>query len=36
MKNFLCWKDKTIAKKKMIGWLPDDVTEEVDDEAGSR
>ena len=30
MKNFLFCKDKTIAKKKILGWLPDDVTEEFD------
>ena len=36
MKNFLFEKDKTIAKKKLSGWLPDDVTEEFDDEEGSR
>ena len=36
MKNLLFGKDKTIAKKKVLGWLPDAVTEEFDDKEVSR
>ena len=33
MKNCLLWKDKSIATKKIAGWLLENVTEEVDDKA---
>jgi hypothetical protein len=36
MKNCLFWEDKTIATKKIAGWLLENVTEEVDDKAGAR